>query len=123
NWDLLSYALDMMGPGVAFARKSYKGKFVAFKMPERIKLLAETKKSREYREALAEHLARRLLTSKATVKTDVIPYLRIIFTNNPKYAANIARAYNLPEDLVTWLAGPRAKEIISYLKKPIRKKS
>jgi replication factor C large subunit len=122
NWDLLSYALDMMGPGVAFARKTYKGKFVAFKMPERIKLLAETRKSREYREALAEHLAKRLLTSKAAIKSDVIPYLRIIFTSNPKYAAGIAKAYGLTEELVTWLAGPRAKEVLSYFKKPARKK-
>jgi replication factor C large subunit len=121
NWDLLSYALDMMGPGVAFARREYKGKFVAFKMPERIKLLAETKKAREYREALAEVLARRLCTSKAIVKNDVIPYLRVIFTHNPKYAAQIARAYNLPEELITWLAGPRAKEVLSYLKKPSKK--
>jgi replication factor C large subunit len=117
NWDLLSYALDMMGPGVAFARTKYKGKFVAFKMPERIKLLAETRRSREYREALAEHLASRLLTSKANVKSDFIPYLRVIFTNNPKYAAKIAQSYNLPEELVTWLAGPKAKDVLAYMKK------
>jgi len=120
NWDLLSYALDMMGPGVAFARKQYKGKFVAFKMPERIRILSETKKSREYREALAEYFASRLLTSKATVKAEFIPYLRVIFTNNPKYAAAIAREYKLPEELITWLAGPRAKEVLSYLKKPVK---
>ncbi|MEM1609214.1 MAG: hypothetical protein QXM43_05465 [Desulfurococcaceae archaeon] len=57
-----------------------------------------------------------------TVPKILYPNLRIIYTSNPKYAANIARVYNLPEDLVTWLAGPREKEIISYLKKPIRKR-
>ena len=118
NWDLLSYALEMMGPGVAFARSAYKYKWRAFKMPERIKLLAETKKSREYREALAEVLAGRLLTSRAIVKNDVIPYLRVIFTNNPAYAAKIANGYKLPEELVKWLAGPRAKEVLSFMKKP-----
>ena len=118
NWDLLSYALDMMGPGVAFARTAYKYRWKAFKMPERIKLLAETRKSREYREALAEVLAGRLLTSKAIVKSDVIPYLRVIFTQNPQYAAKIALSYKLPEELIKWLAGPRAKEVLSYMKKP-----
>lgn len=117
NWDLLSYALDLMGPGVAFARQEYKYRWKAFKMPEKIKLLAETKKAREYREALAEYLARRLLTSKATVKADVIPYLRVIFTHNPKYAAAIAREYGIPEEVVAWLSGPRAKEVLAYLKK------
>ncbi|MEM1695190.1 MAG: replication factor C large subunit [Desulfurococcaceae archaeon] len=117
NWDLLSYALDMMGPGVAFARQGYKFKWKAFKMPERIKLLSETKKSREYREALAEHLAKRLLTSKAVVKSDVIPYLRIIFENNPKLAAAISREYGIPEEIIKWLAGNRAREVLSYLRK------
>lgn len=117
NWDLLSYALELMGPGVAFARTSYKTKWVAFKMPERLKLLAETKKSREYREALSEYLSKRLLTSKAIVKNDVIPYLRVIFIHNPKYAAEIAKAYGLPEELISWLAGPKAKEILNYIKR------
>lgn len=117
NWDLLSYALDLMGPGVAFAKTSYKAKWVAFKLPERIKLLAESRKSREYREALAEHLAKRLLTSKATIKSDVIPYLRVIFTSNPKYAAEIAKSYGLSEELVTWLAGQRAREVLNYMRK------
>jgi replication factor C large subunit len=117
NWDLLSYALDLMGPGVAFARLQYKWRWKPFKMPERIKMLAETKKAREYREALAEYLAKRLLTSKATVKSDVVPYLRVIFMHNPKYAAAIAREYGLPEEVVKWLAGPRAREVLSYMKK------
>ncbi|MEM4570529.1 MAG: replication factor C large subunit, partial [Desulfurococcaceae archaeon] len=117
NWDFLSYALDLMGPGVAFARTSYKPKWVVFKLPERIKLLAETRRSREYREALATYLARRLLASRATVKNDIIPYLRVIFMHNPKYAGEIARAYGLPEELVSWLAGPKAREVLSYMKK------
>ncbi|MCC6011005.1 MAG: replication factor C large subunit [Desulfurococcaceae archaeon] len=118
NWDLLSYALEMMGPGVAFARTAYKYKWKPFKMPERIKLLAETRKSREYREALAEILAARLLTSKAIVKNDVIPYLRVIFTQNPAYAAKIAIGYKIPEELVKWLAGQKAREVLGYMKKP-----
>jgi replication factor C large subunit len=117
NWDLLSYAIEMMGPGVAFARTAYKYRWKAFKMPEKIKLLAEAKKSREYREALAEVLASRLLTSKAIVKSDVIPYLRVIFTQNPAYAAKIVLGYKLPEELVKWLAGTRAKDVLSYVKK------
>jgi replication factor C large subunit len=108
----------MMGPGVAFARTAYKYKWKPFKMPERIKLLAETRKSREYREALAEILAARLLTSKAIVKNDVIPYLRVIFTQNPAYAAKIAIGYKIPEELVKWLAGQKAREVLGYMKKP-----
>ena len=115
NWDLLSYALDMMGPGVAFARKEYKYKWKAYKSPERLKLLAESRRARETREKLAEHLASHLSTSKATVKQDVIPYLRLIFTHNPKLAAKIAKAYSLSEDEIKFLAGPKAQEVINHI--------
>ncbi|MEM1629057.1 MAG: replication factor C large subunit [Desulfurococcaceae archaeon] len=117
SWDLLAYASELMGPGVAFSRLRYKYRWKAFKMPDRIKLLAETRESREKREILAEHFANRLLTSKANVKSDVIPYLRVIFMHNPRYAAKIAKGYNLPEELVKWLAGQRANEVLNYMKK------
>ncbi|MEM1702163.1 MAG: replication factor C large subunit [Desulfurococcaceae archaeon] len=117
SWDLLAYASELMGPGVAFSRLQYKYRWKAFKMPDRIKLLAETRESREKREILAEHFANRLLTSKANVKSDVIPYLRVIFMHNPRYAAKIAKGYNLPEELVKWLAGQRANEVLNYMKK------
>ncbi|MEM3926767.1 MAG: replication factor C large subunit [Desulfurococcaceae archaeon] len=117
SWDLLAYASELMGPGVAFSRLQYKYRWRAFKTPDRIKLLAETRESREKREILAEHFANRLLTSKANVKSDVIPYLRVIFMHNPRYAAKIAKGYNLPEELVKWLAGQRANEVLNYMKK------
>ncbi|HDI02329.1 MAG TPA: replication factor C large subunit, partial [Ignisphaera sp.] len=62
-------------------------------------------------------LAPRLLTSKATVKRDVIPFLKIIFTNNPKYAAKIALGYELTEEMIKWLAGPKASQVLAYYKK------
>lgn len=117
NWDLLSFVTDLMGPGVAFARTTYKYRWVAFKMPERIRLLIETKKSRELRETIATYLASRLQMSRASFKSEVLPYLRVIFTSNPRYAARIARSYGLPEELVTWISGPKAREVISYMKK------
>lgn len=117
QWDLLSYMYDMMGPGVAFARKVYKYRFKPFKAPSRKKQLSETKRSREVREALAEHLATRLLTSKAMVKAEVIPYLQVIFKYNPRYAARIAKGYSLSEEHINWLAGSKSLEVIGYLKK------
>lgn len=117
NWDLLRYALEMMGPGVAFARKSYKYKWKAFKSPERLKLLRETKRSREIMESIAELLSKHLLVSKSVIKSDVIPFLRVIFRYNPAYAAKLARGYGLSEEAVEWLSGPRAKEVLGYMKK------
>ncbi|QOR94330.1 replication factor C large subunit [Thermosphaera chiliense] len=117
QWDLLSYMYDMMGPGVAFARKVYKYRFKPFRAPVRKRQLSETRRSREVREALAEHLASRLLASKATVKAEVIPYLQVIFKYNLRYAARIARGYSLSEEHINWLAGSKASEVIGYMKR------
>lgn len=117
SWDLLSYVFDMMGPGVAFARKIYRYKWKAFRSPKRLQLLAQTKRSREVREGIAMTLAPRLLTSRATIKRDVIPFLKIIFTHAPKYAAKIALGYGLTEEMIKWLAGPKSSEVLAYYRR------
>ncbi len=117
SWDLLSYVFDLMGPGVAFARRIYRYRWRTFKSPKRLQLLAQTKRSREVREGIAMALAPRLLTSRRTIKRDVIPFLKIIFMNNPKYAARIALAYDLTDEMVKWLAGPKEREVLAYLRK------
>lgn len=116
-WDLLSYVFDMMGPGVAFSRKMYRYRWKAFRSPKRLQLLAQTKRSREVREGIARALAPRLATSRATIKRDVIPYLKVIFMNNPRYAARIAMGYNLTDEMIKWLAGPKAREVIAYMER------
>lgn len=117
SWDLLSYVFDLMGPGVAFARRIYRYRWRTFRSPKRLQLLAQTKRSREVREGIAMALSSRLFTSRRTVKRDIIPYLKVIFMNNPKYAARIALAYGLTDEMVKWLAGPREKEVLAYLRK------
>jgi len=116
SWDLLSYVLEMMGPGVAFARKTYKYRWKAYKSPERLQLLAKTKKSRETLNQISSILASRLYTSTSTVKNDVIPYLRAIFMNNPRYAARIAYEYKFNEDMVKLLAGDKSGEVLKYMR-------
>jgi len=117
SWDLLSYVFDLMGPGVALARRAYKYKWKAFKSPERLQLMAQTKKARETLNNIASILSNRLLISRATAKRDVIPFLRVIFTANPEKAAKIALEYGFDQDMINLLAGPKASEVLAYLKK------
>ncbi len=118
RWDLLSYVFDMAGPGIAIARRVYKyRRFVKLQFPQKISMLAKTKKTREIREGIAKLLASRLLTSRATVKADVLPYLQAIFRVNPEYAARIALGYGFTDEMVKYLAGPRASEVFMYLRK------
>jgi len=121
SWDLLSYVFDMMGPGVAFVKKTYKYKWKAYRSPARLQLLAQTKKARETLNQIASILAKRLLISRATAKSDVVPYLRVIFRYNPRLAAKIAIEYGFNEDMIKLLAGEKSNEVIAYYKKLSKK--
>ncbi len=114
-WELLSYVFDLAGPGVALARKRSKFRWVRYQFPQRIALMAKTKEVREVRNALAEALASRLLMSRRRVLTEVIPFLRIIFEERPDYAARIALAYNLTENMVRYLAGSKYAAVREHM--------
>jgi replication factor C large subunit len=116
SWDLLAYVFDLAGPGVALARRKTKFHWARYQYPQKILMLAKTKEVRELREAIAEVFAKRLHTSKATVKAEVLPYVSIIFRYRPDIAARIALAYNLTERMVQYLAGPAASEVLEHLK-------
>jgi len=119
SWDLLSYVIDMAGPGVAYARKVYKYKWKKFTSPARLQLLAQYKKTRETLNEIASILSSRLLISKQRVKSEVIPYLRVIFKHNPVKAAKIAYEYGFSEEMIKVITGDdkASNEIIAYLKK------
>ncbi len=117
DWSLLSYVFDLAGPGVALARKRSKWRFrYKFQYPEKIKLMAQTKEQRELREAIASHLAPKLLVSKTKFRSEVLPFLQIIFRYNPRYAARLAIGYNLTERMVKYLAGPAASEVLEHMR-------
>ncbi|WP_048191990.1 replication factor C large subunit [Pyrolobus fumarii] len=117
DWSLLSYVFDMAGPGVAMARRKSRWKFrYKFQYPEKIKLMAQTKEQRELREAIAAHLAPRLSVSKRRFRSEILPFLQIIFRYNPRYAARLAIGYNLTERMVKYLAGPAASEVLEHMR-------
>ncbi|ABM80754.1 replication factor C large subunit [Hyperthermus butylicus] len=115
SWDLLPYVFDLVGPGVALARKKSKFKWAKYQFPQKILMLAKTKEVREIREAVAEVFAKRLHTSKATVKREVLPFLFIIFRERPDYAARIAIGYNLTDNMIKYLAGPLASKVKEHM--------
>ncbi|MCX8195530.1 MAG: replication factor C large subunit [Acidilobaceae archaeon] len=117
EWSFLRYVFDLMGPGVALAKKGEVSK-ERFSFPERIRAMAETKSMREVREELAALLAKRLLTSKATVKTEVLPYLFVIFRQgSPEAAAKLTLGYPFSSEMLKLLAGARASEIAALAEK------
>ncbi len=115
SWDLLSYVFDLAGPGVALARKKSKFRWAKYSFPQKIMLLAKTKEMREIREALADAIAKRIHTSRTTVKREVLPYLMIIFRERPDYAARIAVGYNLTDNMIKYLAGPLYSQVKEHI--------
>jgi replication factor C large subunit len=115
SWDLLSYVFDLAGPGIALARKKSKFRWAKYSFPQKIMMLAKTKETREIREALAEVIAKRIHTSKATVKREVLPYLMIIFRERPDYAARLALGYNLTDNMIKYLAGPMYNAVKEHI--------
>lgn len=126
SWDLLVYAVDMMTAGVALSIRNpqYKSKWVKYSFPERIRLLSKTKEVRQVREDLAKLLASHLKCSTSLAKYDVIPILKIIFDNNPEYAARLALGLNLSDSMIKYLSERNGDEIavlVEKLRQELRK--
>ena len=115
SWDLLSYFYDLLGPGLVSARRRSRFRWVKYQYPQKIVLMARTKEVREIRDAIASIFSQRLLVSKKLFKSDILPFLFIIFKHNPEYAAKIAYAYNLTDNMIRYLGGPSYNEIKRHL--------
>jgi len=117
HWSLLSYVFDLIGPGVRYARKSKSPAKARYSYPERIKLLAKAKEAREIRENLAAKIAARIGTSRKTVKSEVLPFLFVIFQNkeNPIPAARLALGLRLEQREVEFLARDNAKQVLEAI--------
>ncbi|HIP56585.1 MAG TPA: replication factor C large subunit [Ignisphaera aggregans] len=117
DWDLLAYAIDMMTAGVAMAAQNNpkdKYRWVKYSFPQKLLLLSKTKEVRAIRDDIARVIASHLHTSTAIVKSEVIPFLHVIFTTNPRYAAKLAIGLGLSEKMIELLAGPAKSEVLKY---------
>ena len=119
DWDLLSYAIDLMGPGVSFSIKNNekdKWRWVKYGFPQKIRELSRTREQREIINSLASVIASREHVSRYRAKTEIMPYLRVIFQHNTEEAAKIALGLGLTDNMIKALAGDRAGEILKKIK-------
>ncbi len=94
-WQLLPYALELMTAGVASARGKPPFRFVKYRFPEKLRLLARSKSKRERFLQVAREVASRLHVSLRTLKLDVIPFLRVIYEHDEEMAEKIYRSMGL----------------------------
>ena len=104
NWGLLPYAIEDMTAGVAMARTHARSGWVPFKFPQRITVMSRTKASRDLRDGIGRKIGRVAHVSVATAITNYIPYLRIIFRANRKWAEELAESLSLEPQEIDFLS-------------------
>ena len=118
NWSLLRYVIDFMTSGVTASRQLTKTSgWIPFRFPEKIRMLSRTKGERALQFNIGLKIRKKChLSARRSIK-EVIPYLRIIFQNNPETAAGLSNWFELDEEMVEYLAGNKkqTKSIITKL--------
>ena len=118
NWSLLRYVIDFMTSGVAAARQHSKSSgWIPFRFPEKLRLLSTTKGERALQLSIGMKIWKRCHVSATGSVKKVIPYLKIIFENNPEMAAGLSDWLDLDDDMIEYLAGNKrqTKKIIAKL--------
>ncbi len=103
EWKLLKYAFDQMTAGVAAAREKSPRRYVTFKFPQRLSVLSKTRRTRRLRQELGLKVGATLHMGADAVVREVLPYLRIVVTNDAAAATTIMGALDLTEEMVAYL--------------------
>jgi len=104
DWSLMRYYIDFMTAGIAtsWSRKSHG--WTPFKFPSRIMSMSRSKAERDVLKAISLRIGRRCHISANRAARDVIPFLRVIFQNDPKMRDGLARWFGLDEEMVNFLS-------------------
>ncbi|MEM4788938.1 MAG: replication factor C large subunit [Ignisphaera sp.] len=119
DWDLLSYAIDIMTAGVSFAAKNNikdKYRWVKYSFPQRLTLASKLKEVRSIIDDISKIISLKLHVSTSVVKSDIIPLLRAIIISNPQIAAKISIWFGFSEKMLEVLGGPNKSQVIEYYK-------
>jgi replication factor C large subunit len=105
DWSLTRYVIDYMTAGIAIARQNTAVHgWIPFKFPERIQMLSRSKAERAMKLNIGYKIKRRCHISANRASKEILPYLKIIFKNNPNMAAGIAKWLDLDVEMVEYLA-------------------
>jgi replication factor C large subunit len=109
DWGLLSYALEQMTVGIASARRREYTPIAYQFPPSNIILLSRTREERELKKNINSRIAAKCHVSRKVANTDFLPFLKIIFKNDPSLAAKLEVWLQLDEEEASYLAGEEAK--------------
>ena len=119
-YDLWSYACDLMSAGVSTAKThSYGNTQYAF--PSWLKQMKGNQSARLIRDSVTKKISGLTHVSDQKTKEAVLPYIQVLFRNNPRFACKLIRQLSLSESEVKFLLGEkylhRMKEILQCAEK------
>ncbi len=110
DWGFMRYVIDYMTAGVALARKNSRvSGWIPFKFPERIQMLSRSRAERAMRLNIGNKVKHKCHISAVRASKEVVPYLQIIFKNDPEMAAGLAKWLVLDEEIIGYLTGSEEK--------------
>lgn len=102
NYGLWKYASNLMSAGVALSRKGRPGKG-RYGYPSSRKTYGRSKKKRGIRDSLSGKISEHYHVSSGRAIKDFLPYLSVIFKNNPESKGGITEELDLEDDEVEYL--------------------
>ena len=107
DWGLMRYYIDFMTAGIAtsWSRKSHG--WTPFRFPSRIMSMSRSKAERDMLKAMGLRIGRKCHISADRAARDVIPFLHVIFQNNPEMKEKLAKWLGLDEDMVNFLSSEK----------------
>ena len=107
DWSLMRYYIDFMTAGVAASWSRRSHGWIPFKFPSRIMTMSRSKTERDMLKAMGLRIGRKCHMSADRAARDVIPFLRVIFQNDPKMRENLAKWLGLDEEMVAFLSSKK----------------
>ncbi|MCW4051679.1 MAG: replication factor C large subunit [Candidatus Bathyarchaeota archaeon] len=108
NWKLTRYFVDLMTAGVAMARNQSKPSgWIPFRFPQRMRMLSTGRGERVMKGNIGRKIGRRMHLSISLAEKDVLPYLKVIFENNPAMSAGLSRWFDFKQEEINYLAGSK----------------
>ncbi len=94
NWRFLAYMTELMGGGVAIAKKEMYRKFTKYQSPRRLRILGRTKTERKEMKEILLKLSENLHCSIKVIRKEFLPFLRIMLKKR-ELRKKFAETYNL----------------------------
>jgi replication factor C large subunit len=115
DWKLTRYVIDFMTAGVAMARvRSKPSGWVPYRFPQRVMALSSSRAERAMKKEIGRKIKRRMHVSAVLAQRDILPYVKIIFENNPQMASGLSGWLDLNQEEIEYVAGSKrqAKAIL-----------